>query len=292
MSSNCKSRAVDSVDCIAIFGATLVYFRVLLAGATLIVFLAVAVPLQYIALHLRWPWRGMIPVAFCRILTRLLRVRVSVRGASPPALAAPRLLAANHISWIDILALYSVEPICFLAKREVGGWPLIGFFARLQETVFVDRNRRRSIPAANAAMARRMLEGRPALLFPEGTTGDGLLLRKFHSSHFAAARDLLIEASGIDSVAVQPVAISYSSPAAAWLGEASLLPHVWTVLKGGPIRCDLTFGEPLRYGRETNRKVMAGEVAVQIAMMRAAAAPVVEEALMQAPSVEIERLAI
>ncbi|VTZ27460.1 1-acyl-sn-glycerol-3-phosphate acyltransferase [Methylocella tundrae] len=266
----------------------MLFFRVLLIGATLIVFLGVAVPLQWIALYLRWPWRGMIPVAFCRILTRLLRVSVYTQGAPGPA--PTRLLAANHISWIDILALYSVEPICFLAKREVGGWPLIGFFAKLQETVFVDRNRRRSIPAANAAMARRMLDGRAALLFPEGTTGDGLLLRKFHSSHFAAARDLLIAASGIDSVAVQPVAISYSSPAAAWLGEDSLLPHVWAVLKGEPIRCDLMFGEPLRYGRGTNRKIIAREAAVKIAAMRAAAGPA-EGVLTPAPTAEMERLA-
>lgn len=135
-----------------------------------------------------------------------------------------------------------------------------------------------------------MLDGRAALLFPEGTTGDGLLLRKFHSSHFAAARDLLIAASGIDSVAVQPVAISYSSPAAAWLGEDSLLPHVWAVLKGEPIRCDLMFGEPLRYGRGTNRKIIAREAAVKIAAMRAAAGPA-EGALTPAPSAEMERLA-
>jgi hypothetical protein len=36
---------------------------------------------------------------------------------------------------VDILAFCSVEPICFLAKREIGAWPLISTFARLQETV-------------------------------------------------------------------------------------------------------------------------------------------------------------
>jgi lyso-ornithine lipid O-acyltransferase len=168
--------------------------------------------------------------------------------------------------------LCSVEPVCFLAKREVEAWPVVSAFARLQETVFVDRQRRRTIPAANAAMAQRMLAGRPMLLFPEGTTGDGSALRKFHSSHFAAARDLLAAASGIETVCVQPVAIRYSSPAAAWLGDATLLPHLWSLLKGEPIRCDLMFGKPLAYARGESRKAITGEAASAIAGMLASMA--------------------
>jgi lyso-ornithine lipid O-acyltransferase len=259
----------------------LVFLRIFLIAVTIILFGCVATPLQWIALRLHAPWRGWIPVAFCRVVMSLLQVRVRVLGA--PARKGPRLLAANHVSWIDILALHSVEPICFLAKREVGRWPLIGSCARLQETVFVDRKRRRSIPGANAAMAQRVLDGRNALLFPEGTTGDGLLLRKFHSSHFAAARDLLARAGRVESVAVQPVAISYSTPDAAWLGEATLLPHVWSVLKGEPIECDLIYGEALRYARGADRKIIAREVAAQIALMRAAAPAAAMAATESAP---------
>jgi 1-acyl-sn-glycerol-3-phosphate acyltransferase len=244
--------------------------RAFLIILTLLVFFCVAVPIQWIALRLRWPGRGYFPVALCRILIRLFRVRLRVAGA--PAPDQPRLVAANHISWIDVLALMSIEPLCFLAKREIGAWPFVGSFARLQETVFVDRKRRRSIPGANAAMAGRMLDRRCVLLFPEGTTGYGLELRKFHSSHFAAARDALATAAGVDCVAVQPVAISYSSPSAAWTGDAYLLPHVWAVLKGAPLHCDLVFGEPLRYARGSDRKIIAQETAARIACMRAAGA--------------------
>jgi lyso-ornithine lipid O-acyltransferase len=251
--------------------ADMAVLRLLTIGLTLVFFFGVAVPLQWVALRLRWRWGASIPVMLCRILLRLFRVRLRVSGA--PAPDRPRLVAANHISWIDILVLTSVEPLCFLAKREVGAWPFVGAFARLQGTVFVDRARRRSIPAANAAMAARMLEARPVLLFPEGTTGHGLFLRKFHSSHFAAARDLLARAAEVESVVVQPVAISYSSPSAAWVGDAFLLPHVWAVLTGEPLSCDLVLGEPLRYARGADRKLVARSVAARIATMRAAADP-------------------
>jgi 1-acyl-sn-glycerol-3-phosphate acyltransferase len=245
------------------------YFRATAMILAMLLFLSLA-PLQWIALRRRWPLRLWLPVAFGRTLAALVRLEVVVNRAAPPQ--GPRLIAANHVSWLDILVLCSVEPVCFLAKREVEAWPAISTLARLQETVFVDRQRRRTIPAANSVMAQRMLAGRPVLLFPEGTTGDGSALRKFHSSHFAAARDLLATASAIETVCVQPVAIRYSSPAAAWLGDATLLPHLWSLLKGEPIRCDLVFCEPLAYARGESRKAIAGEAASAIAAMLAAMA--------------------
>lgn len=244
------------------------YLRAALIGLVLAFSLAIAAPLQWIALRRNWPMRLWIPTIVSRMLTSLLRLEISAAGQA--VRGGPRLLAANHVSWIDILALCCVEPVCFLAKKEVGSWPVISAFAQLQETVFVDRGRRRTIPAANAALARRMRAGRCALLFPEGTTSDGRTLLKFRSSHFAAARDLLADAHDLDAVAVQPVAIRYSSPSAAWCGDATLLPHVWSILRGGPIRCDLIFGEAVSYGRETNRKEIAQLVAASVANMLAA----------------------
>ncbi|MGH6811329.1 MAG: lysophospholipid acyltransferase family protein [Methylocella sp.] len=252
------------------------YLRAILTILALLLFWSL-VPLQWLALRRRWPLRLWLPVAFGRALAALLRLRVFVKHFPPPQ--GPRLIAANHVSWLDILVLCSVEPVCFLAKREVEAWPVVSTFARLQETVFFDRQRRRTIPAANAAMAQRMLAGRPMLLFPEGTTGDGSALRKFHSSHFAAVRDLLATASGIETVCVQPVAIRYSSPAAAWLGDATLLPHVWSLLKDEPIRCDLAFGKPLAYARGQSRKAVAVEAASAIAGMLASMARAAETSL-------------
>jgi lyso-ornithine lipid O-acyltransferase len=242
------------------------YLRFTAVVLVLLLFLSLA-PLQWVALRRHWPLRLWLPVALGRTLAALLRLDVVAKRAPPPQ--GPLLIVANHLSWLDIVVLCSVEPVCFLAKREVEAWPVVSVFARLQETVFVDRKRRRTIPGANAAIAQRMLAGRPVLLFPEGTTGDGSALRKFLSSHFAAARDVLAMASGIETVCVQPVAIRYSSPAAAWIGDAALLPHLWSLLKGEQIRCDLAFGEPLAYARGDNRKAIAGEAASVIAGMLA-----------------------
>jgi 1-acyl-sn-glycerol-3-phosphate acyltransferase len=247
------------------------YIRVVAICLALLAFLIIAVPLQWTALRFGWPSPRLVPLACCRILARLLRLEVIAHGS--PMRGGARLLAANHVSWLDILALSSVEPVCFLAKKEVASWPVVATFAKLQETVLIDRKRRRAIPGANAAMAQRMLMGRGMLLFPEGTTGDGIALKTFKSSHFASARDLLAEATGIDVVSVQPIAIRYSSPRAAWHGDATLIPHVWSVLRREPLRCDLVFGEPVPYTRGTNRKHVTREVAVRVEAMLASLAP-------------------
>lgn len=255
------------------------YIRVIAICLALLLLLFVAVPLQWIGLRLGWPWQRLVPLACCRILSRLLRLRVIAHGN--PMRDGARLLAANHVSWLDILALSSVEPVCFLAKKEVASWPVVSTFVKLQETVLIDRQRRRAIPGANAAMARRMLAGRSMLLFPEGTIGDGVSLKKFKSSHFASARDLLAEATAVEHVAVQPIAIRYSSPRAAWHRDVTLLPHAWSLLKGGPITCDLVFGEPLPYYRGTNRKHVTWEVRARIDHMLRQIIPTAEPVLVR-----------
>ncbi|WP_051335624.1 lysophospholipid acyltransferase family protein [Methylocapsa acidiphila] len=265
------------------------YWRATIICLSLIASFAVAAPLQWAARRRGWTLRFWLPVFVSRALMRLLRVEVHAQGAASGG-GGPLLLAANHVSWIDILAVSSVAPVCFLAKKEVRGWPVISAFARVQETVFVDRTQRRSIPGANAAIASRMLAGRPALLFPEGTTGDGLALRRFHSSHFAAARDLLAEAQEVEAVRVQPLAIRYSSPAAAWYGDATLLPHLWSLLKGKPLRCDLVFGAPLAYGRGTDRRALTRQVEASVAAMLAELGPA-GEATPQPAAEELEALA-
>ena len=103
--------------------------------------------------------------------------------------------------------LGSVEPMTFLAKKEVGAPALGGRLARLQGIIFVDRGRRRCIPAVNAEMARAMVEGEPVVLFAEATTGDGNRILPFRSSHFEAVREAAATAG---AAAIQPVFLDYS----------------------------------------------------------------------------------
>lgn len=229
-------------------------FRALLFFTALSGFFLVGAPAQWL-LARYVPWAAhLIPLVFCRTLLAILRVRVDVSGSR--AGGAPVLVASNHVSWIDILAFGGLMPFCFLAKSDVAGWPVVSAFAEVQGTVFVDRKRRRSIPPANLGLAKRMLEGRTALLFPEATTIAGPVPGRFHTSHFAAARDLLRLAPEHGHVAVQPAAIAYSAAHAAWIGDDALLPHLWRVLRERPLTCEILFGAPVAVTHDHDRKAV------------------------------------
>ncbi|MCW6507486.1 lysophospholipid acyltransferase family protein [Lichenifustis flavocetrariae] len=202
----------------------------------------------------------------CRFLLAVLRIRVQVLGRPGPEQTA-RLVVANHVSWIDILVLGSLEPLCFLAKREVGLWPIIGTFARLKGAVFVDRTRRRSIPAANAAMADRLRTGRSVVLFPEGTTHDGTQRGRFLTSHLACLRDRSRLEPSLDASEVQAVALAYSDPVASWIGDASLLPHLWAVASGRGFACAVVFGAPMTVRPGYDRKALGRDLQSQMEVL-------------------------
>ena len=187
----------------------------------------------------------------CRVLLALLGVRLRVEGAP-----ATGLLVANHVSWLDAMLVLSARPLCVLAKSEVGTWPIIAALAASQGTVFVDRRRRRCIPAVNAAMADRLASGRAVLLFPEGTTHDGRRRGRFHTSHLACLRSLFACVPGRLRAEVQPVALAYSDPVAAWIGDDTLVSHLWRVLQRPGMTCHLRFGTPIAVERGYDRKAL------------------------------------
>jgi 1-acyl-sn-glycerol-3-phosphate acyltransferase len=202
-------------------------------------------------------------------MCRLLGIKVHTIGA--PSGARPLLIVANHSSWMDISILTSLTPVVFVAKSEIARWPLFGLLARLQRTVFVERDRRQKTAAVNAEIARRLAEGDPVLLFGEGTAGDGNRVLAFRSALIGAARDALAASEHVQQVWIQPVSLAYVSqhgipfgrhlrPRAAWYGKTSLVPHLKRVAREGAIDVVVTWGEPLRYDPETDRKTLTRQL--------------------------------
>src|SRR4030095_9702864 len=100
----------------------------------------------------------IVPQLWHRIVVRALGIRVTVHGTLAPE--RPLMLASNHISWTDILVVSSIAKVCFIAKSELGGWPIFGTLARLQRTVFVERERRRKSGEQASELAGRLAGGR------------------------------------------------------------------------------------------------------------------------------------
>ncbi|GGA89653.1 1-acyl-sn-glycerol-3-phosphate acyltransferase [Brucella endophytica] len=233
------------------------------------------VPVQYLLLKAGWARKSSIPRYFHRILAWLLGFRIHVHGAMTGD--RPLLLVSNHTSWSDIVLLSTVGDISFIAKTEVRDWPLFGFFAVLQRSVFVERDRRGKTGEQASEIAQRLVEGDVMVLFAEGTTSDGNRVLPFKSSLFGAASAAIRE-TDVETVAVQPVAIAYTKlhglpmgryhrPIASWPGDVELLPHLKGILREGAIDVDIRFGEPVEIRAGTDRKRLASNMEAQVRSM-------------------------
>lgn len=133
-----------------------------------------------------------------RTVCRIFGLRLHVRGRWSPG---PQLVAANHISWIDITVMHSVGPMGFVSKAEIERWPVIGFLARVGGTVFHERGSHDSSSGVAAEMAGRLREGGTVAIFPEGGIRPGPGVKRFHGRMFAAAIET--------GVPVQPLMLRY-----------------------------------------------------------------------------------
>jgi lyso-ornithine lipid O-acyltransferase len=205
------------------------------------------------------------PMHYHRMVARILGVKVKVEGEL--SRDGPLLIASNHVSWLDIVILSSVAPLSFIAKKEVNGWPFFGALARLQRTVFVDRERRHKTHEVRDEIGERLQAGDILVLFSEGTSGDGASVLPFKSALFAAAEK--------NGVKVQPLSIAYRGhrnlpmtrrlrPFYAWYGGMELPPHLWAALKTGPIEVSVVCHAPLAAKDLGGRKQLAKTAETQV----------------------------
>ncbi len=195
-----------------------------------------------------------------------LAIKLVVKG-EPPA-SGPVLLAANHISWLDILVMHAARHCRFVSKSDVKHWPLIGTLATGAGTLYIERESRRDAMRVVHHMAESLRAGDVLAVFPEGTTSNGVDLLPFHAN--------LIQAAISAGSPVQPVALSFvdrttgqTSLAPCYIDDDTLVGSIWRVLRTPNIAAVVTFGEPqLADGRE--RRAWAADLRSIIVGMRAA----------------------
>jgi 1-acyl-sn-glycerol-3-phosphate acyltransferase len=219
------------------------------------------VPIALIAKRMDAQHPFRIPRLFHHILLKLLGMRVRVRGT--PCDAAPTLFIVNHVSYLDIPVLGALLSASFVAKSEVANWPLFGFLSKIQNTLFVER---RSTRAAEqrTELHDHLAKKQNLILFPEGTSSDGLQVLPFKSSLFSIVEDW----SHDIAITIQPVSITCverdgfpllheERPLYAWYGDMTLLPHLWNVFKHGNFTVEVIFHPAVKPSEYPNRKDLA-----------------------------------
>lgn len=196
----------------------------------------------------------------CRRFLLAIGTKISVQGKIPRG----GLIASNHLSYVDILALSTITGCSFVSKMEVKSWPIFGSFAKLAGTVFVRRESRNDAMRAQSELQEVLANGECVVLFPEGTTTNASHVLPFRSPMFQAA---------IESAAtITPCAISYGlvdgdvGKELCYWGDMTLVPHLLNLFTKQNIWCSIGFGEPV--AATGDRKSLADDLQWRVAALK------------------------
>jgi lyso-ornithine lipid O-acyltransferase len=206
--------------------------------------------------HARAAWLH----GWCRFACRVLGVRVITRESMPSS----GLLVSNHLSYLDIVVLSSIQPCVFVAKHDVATWPLFGWLANAAGTIFVDRDRKFGTPTTVDVIREAIAGGSLVVLFPEGTSSDGSTVLPFKPALLESAVQLrcAVAAASIDYAIDDgsvPDEVCY------WR-DMTLVPHLLNLFFKREVRANYSFS-PARI-RAGDRKEIARELRDEIISMR------------------------
>ena len=218
-------------------------------------------PVQWLALTLKPSLSALLPIYYHGLCCRILGLDVECRGQRSSK--RPTLFVANHASYLDITVLGSLVQGSFVAKAEVANWPFFGLLARLQRSVFIDR-RRTAIADQLGALRKRLKAGDSLILFPEGTSSEGIRVLPFRSGLFSVLEDDL----DANQLTVQPVSIAYTRlddmplerylrPFFAWYGDMELAGHIWQSIGMGRLSVVVEFHAPVSLAECGTRKALS-----------------------------------
>ena len=194
---------------------------------------------------LPWPrhrarWRHLCFRWWSRALLAVMGARIEVRGRPPEA---PFFLVTNHLGYVDVLVLASRVDGDFVARADAGDWPMVGALCRSVGTLFVDRESRRDLPRAIAAIDRRLAAGQGVVLFPEGTSTRGEEVARFHPSLLEVAARARYPVSYASLGYATADGIEPADQAVCWWGDMELMPHLWGLLRLPGFHATLAFGD-------------------------------------------------
>ena len=239
--------------------------RTTIAACLLVLWCLLLPPLLMLLRLLSRPGALALQQMFHAGVARLFGLRIAVQGR--PRRQGGTLYVANHASYLDLFVLGQILDASFVAKAEVANWPVLGILARLQNTLFFERDPRRSREQIDI-LKGLLADGHNLILFPEGTSSDGVRVQPFRSTLLAAVTDT-------PGAAVQAITIAYTryddAPMApadrdyyAWYLPMTFLPHF---LYGMGLRradVEVHFHQAITQDEITDRKTLARTLEGQV----------------------------
>ena len=200
---------------------------------------------------------------WARGMLAIIGIQVRVKGHPAPG---PVLMAANHISWLDILVMHAACHCRFVAKSEIRSWPLVGVLTTGGGSLYIERGSNRDAMRVVHQMAAALQQGQVLAVFPEGGTGDGVTLLPFHAN--------LLQAAISAGAPIQPIALQFldaqtqqTSLAPCYRDTDTLVSSLWRTLCAPPLLAQVRYGESqIAQGR--NRREWASDLQVTVSHLR------------------------
>ena len=232
--------------------------------ALLVVFVTVVQPL--VLLFTKGKLSYVVPRIWHACACFIFGLKIDVRG--DVYRDGQVMFMANHLSYLDIPVLGNLLSAAFVAKQDVQDWALFGSLSKLQQTVFISRDRV-AAKHVQQQLDERLARGQSLIVFPEGTSTDGRDVRDFKSSLFS-----LVVKSTVAGLRVQPVTLQVieadGTPVRrdsdqglldvyAWHidMDTDLGVHLWRFAQTKGARLQVSFHAPMHASDYTDRKAMA-----------------------------------
>lgn len=194
------------------------------------------------------------------IAVRYLGFRVTVLGREHIPSDHRVLLVANHTGYVDVVVLSSILSTLYITSTELQKTFFLGFMATIGGSLFVNRRSKSRLLQEIDEIRKTVEHGSPVVLFPEGTSSDGLRVLPFKSALFKVAEH--------GEFAVAPVCIRYrltrGKPVTAdncaricYFGGARFLPHVLGLPFATPLDIDVEFLPHIPHDSGRSRKEVA-----------------------------------
>lgn len=243
---------------VAPWGWPLVALRLL----AMLALLLVSVPLYYVAAP--FTKRNPVPRRFLQAIGAVAGLRIRTLGERP---AHRTFFLANHVSWLDILAIAGETGSAFVAHDGLAQIGPLRWLCRLNDTVFIARHERSSVSAQIDQIRDALSDTGALTIFPEGTCSDGTGTLPFKSSLLSAL------AGDGDAIPIQPILLDYGreTQAIAWVGEQPGLDNALSILgRWRSVDLKMHFLAPLRPEDRADRKRMAlaARAAIEVAAGR------------------------
>ena len=188
--------------------------------------------------------------AWARGMLAIIGIEVRVKGH--PA-QGPVLMAANHISWLDILVIHAACHCRFVAKSEIRGWPLVGALTTGGGSLYIERGSRNDAMRVVHQMSAALEQGQVLAVFPEGRTGDGITVLPFHAN--------LLQAAISANAPIQPIALQFRSAdtqevslAPCYRDDDTLISSLWRTLCAPPLLAQVRYGQQQTAQGRTRRQ--------------------------------------